>query len=599
MMFTRATRAATLRTPLLFRRAGFRILVDGHERSVPPLWLRLNEPSRFTPNGQRTFEIADVVAAGCADIAHHACDEDSLRIEWADGVRSVFPNDWLREQLAMARSAPSGQGPHLWNSKLSSFLPEVQFEELSSEDLGGGPASGVADGLLRIATYLDRYGLAILRNVPSKRGMVEAVGNQIGFVRETNYGSVFDVIDLGSSGNNLAQTNCRIRAHTDNPYRDPFPGVQLLHCLANATAGGSTTFTDGFAAAERLRAQNPEAFHLLSTVSHPFEYRDPTRGVLLRAVAPVLTTDAHGAVQRVTFNNRSAGCIPPHALPPGQLERYYAGWAEFDALCNSDELVLRLRLAPGDLAVFSNSRIMHGREEYTAGEGRHIQGCYVDHDALRSRVDWAAVAGGEGCQSPRFDTHLEAVTRAMDALATQASFSYGEGVDMLTHALQAANCARLEGEPAAAVLAALMHDVGNSPQARAHWKRTRQEEPPLLTSPSDGSIGYARHAEMGGAYVGEALGFSAEVANAVALHVSAKRALVAMDPAYLRVLSQASIDTLAHQGGAMTAEELDAFHATAGSEIALRLRRHLLPTPHTTNTAPHHTPLTPHHTTHH
>ena len=51
-------------------------------------------------------------------------------------------------------------------------------------------------------------------------------------------------------------------------------------------------------------------------------------------------------------------------------------------------------------------------------------------------------------------------------IRTQADFSYGEGVNMLEHALQAAHCATLHGEAADAVLASLMHDVGNSPQAR-------------------------------------------------------------------------------------------------------------------------------------
>ena len=46
----------------------------------------------------------------------------------------------------------------------------------------------------------------------------------------------------------------------------------------------------------------------------------------------------------------------------------------------------------------------------------------------------------------------------------------------------------------------------------------------MMVSPADGSIGYAKHADMGGAYVA-ALGFSVEVASAVQLHVSAVYAL--------------------------------------------------------------------------
>ena len=59
--------------------------------------------------------------------------------------------------------------------------------------------------------------------------------------------------------------------------------------------------------------------------------------------------------------------------------------------------------------------------------------------------------------------------------SAQAEFCYGEGLDMLSHALQAASCAAAEREAPEAILAALMHDVGNSPQARAVWCRFVQK----------------------------------------------------------------------------------------------------------------------------
>jgi gamma-butyrobetaine dioxygenase len=45
-----------------------------------------------------------------------------------------------------------------------------------------------------------------------------------------------------------------ILPHTDNPYRDPVPTVQLLHCLRTSEDGGDTGLVDGFAAAAALRA---------------------------------------------------------------------------------------------------------------------------------------------------------------------------------------------------------------------------------------------------------------------------------------------------------------------------------------------------------
>ena len=318
----------------------------------------------------------------------------------------------------------------------------------------------------------------------------------------------------------MAQTSSEIRQHTDNPYRDPFPGVQLLHCLENAAEGGATTFCDGFAAAEILRKTNPQSFEILAKVKHPFEYRDPTQNCLLRTEVPVVTLGSDGQVERVTFNNRSAASLTIlNEDEEISIERYYQAFADFDTICNSPENILPILMQPGDCVVFSNSRVMHGREEYTPGAGRHIQGCYIDHDAIRSHVDWAMLAGGGGgggggtsasaaaAAAAGGDVHSVVTEQMLEALASQGAFSYGEGIDMLQHALQAAKCAEVEGESREAILSALFHDVGNSPQARAEWVAAGNEEAPQMVSPADNSIGYRYHADIGGNYI-EQLGTS-------------------------------------------------------------------------------------------
>ena len=52
---------------------------------------------------------------------------------------------------------------------------------------------------------------------------------------------------------NLAYTREGLPLHTDNPYRDPCPGIQLLHCQTPAPVGGDSVLVDGIAVAERLR----------------------------------------------------------------------------------------------------------------------------------------------------------------------------------------------------------------------------------------------------------------------------------------------------------------------------------------------------------
>jgi len=326
-------------------------------------------------------------------------------------------------------------------------------------------------------------------------------------------------------------------------------------------------FTDGFAAAEALRHEDPEAFAVLANTPQPYEYQDPETGVLLRAEVPVLTLDADGNLERVAFNNRSAA---PLRGSIELVDKYYRAWAKFDTLCNSAEHTVRVLMRPGDLVIFLNSRVMHGREEYTPGGERFLQGCYVDHDEVHSRVSLALAEGADVTSSCM---HRAAAKTCMEALKTQAEFSYGEGVHMLSHALQAALCAEEQGESSIAILACLLHDIGNTPQAREAWRRAGYEEAELMISEADGSIGYRNHEEIGAAYVA-GLGFSAELASAVRLHVGAKRALVTIEPAYMNELSQASKDTLKEQGGPMSSEELAAFRSEPGADVALRLRQY-------------------------
>lgn len=88
---------------------------------------------------------------------------------------------------------------------------------------------------------------------------------------------------------------------------------------------------------------------------------------------------------------------------------------------------------------------------------------------------------------------------------------------------------------------------------------------------SDGSIGYANHSAIGAHYAAR-LGFPRAVSGAVGMHVAAKRA--SHEPAYMGLLSKASVETLAQQGGAMAPDELAAFMSRRAGLVAMRLRKY-------------------------
>ena len=133
----------------------------------------------------------------------------------------------------------------------------------------------------------------------------------------------------------------------------------------------------------------------------------------------------------------------------------------------------------------------------------------------------------------------------------------GEPVSQAEHALQAASLAERDGAPASLVISALLHDVG-------HLIAGVPED--LADRGID-----ARHEDAGSAWL--AVHFGPEVVSPARLHVSAKRYLCAVDPAYLGGLSDASRQSLTLQGGPMSRLEVAKFEDDPEHESAVRLRR--------------------------
>ena len=84
---------------------------------------------------------------------------------------------------------------------------------------------------------------------------------------------------------NLAYTGLGLPPHTDNPYREPVPTLQLLYCLENSATGGESQVIDGFAAALALKDEAPEDFEILTKTPVPFVFEGQA-GVRLRAQRP-------------------------------------------------------------------------------------------------------------------------------------------------------------------------------------------------------------------------------------------------------------------------------------------------------------------------
>ncbi len=184
------------------------------------------------------------------------------------------------------------------------------------------------------------------------------------------------------SPNNNAYTAMHVGCHTDLVNWSAPAGYQLLHCLVNRAEGGQSIFVDGFSVAETLRQTDPDTFDLLASRPLPFRFHDEQSDIRIRA--PLIAADERGNLVGVRFNLSLLDILD---LPADTMDGVYQAYHKLAGLMRDPRFELRLRLAPGDLVAFDNHRVLHGRTAFDADSGRrHLQGCYVDRDELRSRL---------------------------------------------------------------------------------------------------------------------------------------------------------------------------------------------------------------------
>ena len=499
--------------------------LDGatHELALADL-LELATEGRDPASGQRLPGFAAPLAA-----AEIVAVKEEAGAGWRvllEGGRSFT---LARETIVEACEPPLWQVPRVpWSGDQAARLPVHDHGAVMTE------GEALRACLLAVA----RYGFARLGGAPARDGEVERMIARFGPVRETNYGRFYDV-RVKPAAANLADTMMPLPPHTDNPYRTNPPDLQVLHCIAAAGSGGETLLVDGLAAVEHLRSIAPDAFALLSRL--PVQYAWSDGETFLRASAPVIALDANGDFARLRCNDRSFGTI----LSPDRGVRadWRAAFSLLQGIIGDAASAFTFRLEPGDMLIFDNRRILHGRTAFSAADTddgeRHLQGAYADADGLYSTLFRLT------------DARVTAEVAALGTLFDSAVMGepYGEDMSIRDHMLQSAELAVAQRLGGAMVSAALLHDIG--------WAL------------GDGVPG-AEHEHLSADRIAPLLGTA--IAEPIRRHVAAKRYLVGTRPDYIAVLSEASRQTLAKQGGPMSAAECAAFAAKPAFDDALRLR---------------------------
>ncbi len=346
---------------------------DGRHFVFHPLWLRERAPDGQTLDprtGQRLLEAAFLPIDLAVTDAERSGD-DRLQIAFSDGHVAAFDAWTLRGALAPADDAAGDPAPRQWDAATPDGPPRRPLDRL---------AANPAD-LLALLDDVAVWGYGLVTGAPAEKNGIRAFTDLIGSIRLTNWGGVEDV-KYAADAFDLTLTNRALEPHVDNPYRLAPIGYVVLHCLENSAPGGDSTVVDGFAVADRLAREDPDAHRALSEQPVLFRYQDDD--AVLENVRPLIDRGPDGRLRSIAWSNRTEFVAP---ASPAALQRYYAARQRFARLLYDDAMTVTFKLAPGDIAVFDNFRVLHGRRAFEAGGAgrRHLRQAYLDRDMVASR----------------------------------------------------------------------------------------------------------------------------------------------------------------------------------------------------------------------
>ena len=353
---------------------------NGSQIRYHSTWLRDNSndsETRDKNNGQRLISISDIPVNTYIESASLDKKGKNITVKFLPKKKQVkFSSSWL-EFHAYDKKRNNSKvwiDPDLktWSKNSLKRIPVISYKNAKSN----------RKLLLNWLRSLHYYGFAKITGCEKKSGTVIKIAKLFGYVRETNYGKWFNVKSK-TNAVNLAYTNLGLQAHTDNPYRDPVPTIQILHCLKSSTKGGDSKVVDGFNAALRLKKESKKYFDLLTKYSSRFEFKGK-KNVHLKSCFPMIALSPGKKLTAIHFNNRSIA--PIRDVPYNDMLNYYKAYRKFSNIIDDPKMAVTFKLNPGDCFLVDNTRVLHARTPYSSKGSRWLQGCYADKDGLLSTI---------------------------------------------------------------------------------------------------------------------------------------------------------------------------------------------------------------------
>ena len=348
---------------------------DNTKSSFPHFWLRdhaQDETSWDHRSHQREFFTATADLSMTPENPHLSNDGANLVLKWPDQSAPInYPSDFLYQ---FAATDQREQTPYrTWDkASIDENALNLDWHDITQNNTLS------TDGTDLLVKTIHDLGFAVISNVPTNLDSVNSVATSFGYVRETIFGGLWQFA-ANEGMDDSAYTPNELRPHTDGTYSHDAPGLQMLLCCNYNAEGGDSIMVDGFALHDWMQQHHPEEANTLAQISIPGQYIGD--GTMLKAERPPFKYGLDGNIRQVTFNNYDRA---PFRLSDEKMAALYKAIKIFDCKANDLDMQWRHILKPGQMLVFDNWRILHGRAAFK-GE-REMAGCYVNREDFESKL---------------------------------------------------------------------------------------------------------------------------------------------------------------------------------------------------------------------
>ena len=320
------------------------------EDTFPNIWLRDHAKDENNwderSNQRKTFtaKLNPKIKIKNANILNQG---EYIDIIWSDTSNNIkYSSEFLyKNSINYSRDKNKIK---IWENKEIKDDIFLNFENIKSEE-----------GFKNLLLKLHSFGFAVIKDCKKNMSSVEFLAKKIGYVRNSIFGGLWS-FESNADMADSAYTNEELRPHTDSTYSNDAPGLQLLLCCA-----------------ETIKSKNQNLYDILTKIDVPGNYTGD--GVILEAKRPIIKLDDNNHINQISFNNYDRA---PFRLDPELTKIFYEAISLFDNLANSKQYQWRHILKPGELLIFNNWRVLHGRGSFNGK--RRMNGCYINKEDFDS-----------------------------------------------------------------------------------------------------------------------------------------------------------------------------------------------------------------------